>query len=102
MKDTPAACDAQVGLVALFEVLKLDVLEAMASKGLDIPDDLKVGAGLKHPFSYVRDVIVAAIEQDAADIKADSAELRSTDASLFPFPAAELAAAPGLLNANCA
>lgn len=71
-EDEPKVKTAIVGLVEQFEALTPDVLEALADKGMDIPEDMKAAADVKALFSYFKDKFLPAIEDAYADFKKDT------------------------------
>ncbi len=78
-KDAPSTKSALVGFVQQCEALGPDGLEALASKGLDVPEDIKVGADVKNIFTYVKDTLLPTIEKDYADVKAAQVDTSSPD-----------------------
>jgi hypothetical protein len=87
IKDAPQLKSAIVGLVHEFEQLGPDVLQCIAEKGFDIPEDLKACADVKALFQYFTQTFMPVVEATVADFKHDVA----TSA-----PAAPVVEAPGL------
>lgn len=71
-EDEPKVKTAIVGLVQQFEALGPDVVQALAEKGLDIPEDLKAIADVKSLFAYFTGTFLPTIEDAYADFKKDS------------------------------
>jgi hypothetical protein len=90
--DAPATKSALVGFVQQCEALGPDALGAIAAKGLDIPDDMKVGADVKSLFTYIQQTLLPTIEKDYADLKASES---ATGQGSSPAPPVAGAPAPG-------
>jgi len=73
IEDAPKLKVAIVGLVHQFELLGPDVLEAIAAKGLDIPEDLKCAADVKALFQYFTGTFMPVVEETTQDFKGDIA-----------------------------
>ena len=71
-RDTPITAKALVGTLKQFEALGPDLIAAIAADGLNLPEDLKVGADLKALFTQVKDELFPAIEAEAKDLSGDT------------------------------
>lgn len=105
-QQAPATKEALVTLVGKIEAMGPDALAAIAAKGFDIPDDLKLAADLKGLFSFVKDTVFPTIQSDYQAIKGaatSATETAATDpapsqAASQPATSAEAQSGPGLHN----
>lgn len=88
---------AVVETVQLLEALGEDTLSALAEKGMDIPDDLKVSADIQAFFTYVKANLFPVID---ADYEALQTDLGTAPAAPAAQPAA--ASLPTLPNPTAA
>jgi hypothetical protein len=93
-KDTPATKSALVGFVQHVEAIGPDAVAAIATKGLDVPEDLKCGEDVKALFGYIQGTLLPTIEKDYADVKAAQSASDPPPAAGAPLPA------PGVLAAG--
>jgi hypothetical protein len=97
-KDTPATKSALVGFVQHVEAIGPDAVAAIATKGLDVPEDLKCGEDVKALFGYIQGTLLPTIEKDYADVKAAQSASNLPPGAGGPLPApgapAEAAATP--------
>jgi|SRR6185503_20175719 len=71
IEDAPELKAAIVGLVQRFEELGPEVLEAIAAKGLDIPEDLKCAGDVKVLFEYFTSTFMPVVESTIHDFQGD-------------------------------
>ena len=77
LKDTPSVKDALVQLIKSAESIDVDAIGAVATRGLDVPEDLKVIADVQAFFLLFKNsflpVVEAAYKEISADVKAPEA-----------------------------
>ncbi len=81
LKDEPEAKTAVVGLIERIETLGADGASALASKGVDLPADLRELYDAKVLFEYVRDVFIPEVKKVYGDIAPEIEKLAGVDSS---------------------
>lgn len=71
VKDSPQVRDAILGLVQQAATVDADVLQAIASKGMNLPVDLKTLDDAATFFQYFRSQFLPVIEQAYKDLNAN-------------------------------
>jgi hypothetical protein len=72
LKDEPEVKAAIVGLVKAAETVIADASEDVATKGIDIPEDLQTVTDVKAFFAYFSGTFLPAVEAAYKDIDADT------------------------------
>lgn len=83
MVDTPKAKEAIIGLIQQIELLSSETMIAVATKGLNIPDDIQAVIQLKAFVTYVRDTFLPQVESIVSDVK----DIEAAAAPADPAPA---------------
>jgi hypothetical protein len=95
-KDVPQTKSVLEGLVSKIEGMGPDAIGALADKGLNIGDDVKVGTDIQGLFTYIQQTVMPTIQADYTDFKRIS--VGGSPVIAPPAEPGEAVAGPGLHN----